>query len=445
MRFDDDFGHHSNPSIADRSVTDDSPMAYRGLLFLMFVIYIAPQAFISALEPLHLAKLSAAVALVAYGARVLAGRAAWTVMTTEVRLVLWLFCIALASIPFSMWPGGSLEFVIDQYSKSIVIFFLVSNLLVSMDRYRSFLWTIGVFAGFNGILGVKNYLGGVYRLGRIQGGASGIAGNPNDLALVMNLTLPFLFFLYATARSRFQRVVLSILIATSVGTIVITFSRAGFVTLVFLVLWFAWVRGRDHGMGNFWKVLGGLGVILSVLALGGPDGYGSRLVSIIDTDQDETGSAQVRWRMMVATAQGMLAHPLGVGVNMNNLLLHDSGLGWNTVHNIYLQVGTELGIPGFVVFLVLFYRLVTSMKMIRIRYSPDSELSRLAEATGGAMVAFAVAGMFHPVAYHFYFYILAGLVIACQQLAAWADSTAEENMWESSSTAQQDWRWRTQS
>lgn len=392
-------------------------MAYRSLVFLIFVIYVAPQAFFPALTGLHLAKVSAALAIIAYGAQVITRGTRWTVMTTEVRLILVLFCIALASIPFSLWPGGSVDFVINQYSKSIIVFFLVANLLLTMNRYRSFLWTIGVFAGFNALIGVKNYLGGVYKLGRVQGGASGIAANPNDLALVMNLTLPFLFFLYVTARSTLQRMVAAALIVMSVVAIIISFSRAGFVTLVFLVLWLAWVRGRHQGMGSFWKVLAGFGVLLLILNLAGPGGYGSRMATIIDKDTDETGSAQVRWRLMLGTAQGMLTHPLGVGLNMNNLLLHDEGLGWNGVHNIYLELGTELGFPGLIVFLYLLIRLLRSMKVVRIREDPNSELSRLAEAAGGAMVTYAVSGMFYPVAYHFYFYIVAGLIVACQQIA----------------------------
>jgi hypothetical protein len=170
-------------------------------------------------------------------------------------------------------------------------------------------------------------------------------------------------------------------------------------------------------MGSFWKVLAGFGVLLLILNLAGPGGYGSRMATIIDKDTDETGSAQVRWRLMLGTAQGMLTHPLGVGLNMNNLLLHDEGLGWNGVHNIYLELGTELGFPGLIVFLYLLIRLLRSMKVVRIREDPNSELSRLAEAAGGAMVTYAVSGMFYPVAYHFYFYIVAGLIVACQQIA----------------------------
>ena len=417
-------GQTSGKSTAPLPNDEGSPLAFRALLLLTFVIYIAPQALIPALEPLHLAKVSAIIAVIAYLARVLGSGVRWTVMNREVRLILILMSIALISIPFSKWPGGSVEFFLDQYSKSIIVFFLVANVLTSFRRYRTFLWTIGIFSAFNAVLGIKNYLSGSFVLtdGRVLGGVSGIASNPNDLALTLNLAIPFLVYLYSTAKSSRQRILVAVLIAINVGGIVISFSRGGFVTLVVFVLWTAWMCGQRQGMGIFIKTVAGMVVLALVLLLAGPEGYGSRIDSISDMDKDTTGSSQARWQGMVGAAQGMLAHPLGVGLHMNNLVLHDMGLGWLGVHNVYLELGAELGFPGLIVFLMLLYGLIASMKKVRIQYEHIPEMAQLAQAGGGAMVAYATAAMFHPVAYHFYFYIVAGLMIACQQLTLSVES-----------------------
>jgi putative inorganic carbon (HCO3(-)) transporter len=417
-------GQPSGKSTAPLPNDEGSPIAYRALLLLIFVIYIAPQALVPALEPLHLAKVSAIIAVIAYLARVLGSGVRWTVMNREVRLMLILMSIALISIPFSMWPGGSVGFFLDQYSKSIIVFFLVANVLTSFRRYRTFLWTIGIFSAFNAVLGIKNYLTGSFVLtyGRVLGGVSGIASNPNDLALTLNLAIPFLVYLYSTARSSRQRILVVGLIAIHLGGIVISFSRGGFVTLVMFVLWTAWVCGQRQGMGFFIKTVAGMSVLALVLLWVGPEGYGSRIDSISDMDKDTTGSSQARWQGMVGAAQGMLTHPLGVGLHMNNLVLHDMGLGWLGVHNVYLELGAELGFPGLIVFLMLLYGLIASMKKVRIQYEHIPEMAQLAQAGGGAMVAYATAAMFHPVAYHFYFYIVAGLMIACQQLTLIVES-----------------------
>lgn len=84
---------------------EGSPLAFGALLLLIFVIYIAPQVIFPVLEPLHLAKVSAALAVVAYVTWVWRNGAGWTFMSREVRLMLILIGIALISIPFSLWPG----------------------------------------------------------------------------------------------------------------------------------------------------------------------------------------------------------------------------------------------------------------------------------------------------------------------------------------------------
>ena len=415
-------------SIFEPELEDEgSPLAFRALLLLMFVIYIAPQAFFPVLEPLHPAKVSAALAVVAYVTWVWRNGAGWTFMSREVRLVLIIIVIALISIPFSLWPGGSVQYVIDQYSKSIIIFFLVANVLTSFNRYRAFLWVISLFSAFNALQGVKHYLAGEWRYGRTVGGTSGLTSNPNDLALVLNLTIPFLVYLYTTARSAKQRFLLALLIGINLAGIIVSFSRGGFVTLIAFVLWTAWVVGKERGTGAFIKTCAAVLVLGLVLTVAGPNGYGDRVASIGDMSKDETGSYYARLMLMLGTAQGMLNHPLGVGLHMNNVLLHDTGYGWNGVHNIYLELGTEIGIPGLIVFIWLLYRLIASMRDIRVGYEQVPELSALAQAAGGAMVAFVTAGMFHPVAFQFYLYIVAGLVIACQQLAYRVDLAMEHD------------------
>src|SRR5437588_10587459 len=86
----------------------ESSLAFKCLLFLTFIIYIAPQAIFPALEPLHLGKVSACVAMVGYGLYVATGHRL-TVMFPEVKLLLWLVAFAALSIPISTWTGGRVQ------------------------------------------------------------------------------------------------------------------------------------------------------------------------------------------------------------------------------------------------------------------------------------------------------------------------------------------------
>src|SRR5712692_8390187 len=120
-----------NPDHDASSSSLGSPFAFRCLLCLLFIIYIAPQLYFPNLIPLHLVMVSAILAIVTYVTSVVAHRRRLTVWSSEIKLILWLVGFAILSIPLSKWPGGSFDFLFDSYLKSIAVLFLVANLLAS--------------------------------------------------------------------------------------------------------------------------------------------------------------------------------------------------------------------------------------------------------------------------------------------------------------------------
>jgi O-antigen ligase len=85
------------------------------------------------------------------------------------------------------------------------------------------------------------------------------------------------------------------------------------------------------------------------------------------------------------------------------------------VHNVYLEYAVELGLLGLALFVALAACCLRSARdaarAARRGPRPDA-LVPLLEGLRVALLAFLVAGLFHPAAYHFYFYLLAGLVVA---------------------------------
>jgi hypothetical protein len=391
----------------------EAPLAFKALLALTFVIYIAPQAIFPVLEPLRLALVSAVLAVGTYLLYVSTSGVRLSVMGPEVKLVLGIFALAVISIPMSKWPGGSFQFLIDQYYKSIVLFLLVANLLTSDKRFRQLLWAIAIFSAINGGLGLKAYFNGeFFAENRFKGGFSGIASNPNDLALTLNLALPFVWYLYKSSKSTFQRITAFGILCLSVITIVVTFSRGGFLTLMGLLLWVGLIKFKEHKPRVF---LGGLLFLVAFMVLT-PEGYSTRIISIVDTKQDKTGSADARWESMKTAAQIAVEHPLGTGLNMNNLAIQEAGMGWNGVHTVYLEIACDLGLLAGFLYVWLLWKLFVGMRHIRLS-AGKGNVGSLAEATEGSLVAFAVAAMFHPVSYHFYFYYIAGIAVAVNEMA----------------------------
>src|SRR6185503_18118857 len=152
-----------------------APFAYRSLLFLILIIFIAPMNYIPALAPLRLALVFALFSIVAYVLSSVGQAGGLSVLSAEVKLILWLVFFALISIPQSKWPGGSFDMLIDIFLKSVIVFFLIANLLTTSERFRTFFWALAICAAFNAVVGVYNYRTGAFLTGeRIQGGFSGL-------------------------------------------------------------------------------------------------------------------------------------------------------------------------------------------------------------------------------------------------------------------------------
>jgi O-antigen ligase len=119
----------------------------------------------------------------------------------------------------------------------------------------------------------------------------------------------------------------------------------------------------------------------------------------------------------------MLTNPLtGVGLGQHGLaFLKQTGhWQWSGVHNVYLEIGADLGIVSLVVYLLAVWHLLKdlSRSLDNLRALPDTGVL-LALGTGirTALIAFLVAAFFHPVAYHFYFFYIAGFAVAFGELA----------------------------
>jgi hypothetical protein len=395
-----------------------SPIAFAALVAFTFVLLLAPQSFIPILRPLRIALLSA---LVAIGSHLLyrALRCQPLMrLTREMVLAAALAGWAVATVPLSYWPGGSVALLLDLYFKAFAIFWLLSNVVTTKDRLRFMCWTMTLMAVPLALVGIENYLVGEYAPGtihvRIAGYDGGLTRNPNDLALMLNLLLPLSVALLGSVQGTARTALVGVILLDVVA-IILTFSRAGFLTLATSGAILTWGLARRRRWGP----------IVSLVALGVfslpflPRGYGDRLATIVDIESDPTGSAQERWNDTRAAVGFVLDNPIvGAGAGMNILALNEiRGVAWKSIHNAYLEYAVDLGLPGLVLFVLLLWSCFRTVGAVRKRCRGSRALRELGSMAHGIQVslaAFAVAAWFHPVGYQFYFFYIAGLAVAAR-------------------------------
>ncbi len=396
-----------------------APVAFWALMVFMGIVLLAPQVIFPALAPLRIALLTAGVAVIAHVLDCLTAGRPITIVTREMKIAVCLLGWAIISVPFSLWPGGSVDILADLFLKVLVLFWLIANTVTTVSRFRQFAWGLTLMTVPIAATALMNYLSGTLLQGseRIVGYESALTSNPNDLALTLNLIIPFTLALVVLTRGPVLRTVLLAALGLDITAVILTFSRGGFITLgvILAITIVKLLRSRKRAWGAAL-----LTVLLLCLPLL-PGSYWHRLTTISDIESDETGSAQARREGTLGAIRFVLLHPVvGAGIGSDVLALNEEiGSTWRSVHNAYLQYAVDLGLPGLGLFLALFVTCLASTSAARHgagRGRDARDAAHLAQATWLGLIAFGVAALFHPVAYHFYFYLLAGLAIACRMV-----------------------------
>src|SRR2546430_11092915 len=195
------------------SGTTGSRLAFRALLVFTFILVLAPQSFVPALQPFRIALVAAAVGIAAQLVERLAHGRPVTVMGRGMVLVAVLLAWSVVTVPWSLWPGGSVSFLLDAYFKTVAIFWLLANTVDTVDRLRTLAWSLTAMAVPLALTGLKNFMSGEF-LGsnQILGYEAGLTANPNDLALMLNMLLPLGVALLLSSRGALARSVLVVVV-----------------------------------------------------------------------------------------------------------------------------------------------------------------------------------------------------------------------------------------
>ena len=394
-------------------------VAFASLVAFTVILLLAPQSFIPVLKVVRIALLAGGIAIFGHLLDATIRRRPLVPAIPEIGITLALLVWTVLTIPFSYWPGGSVLLLTDQYIKAIVFFWLIGTLVTTTARLRTFAWALALCAIPLAVMAMQHYLSGEFlntgaaAVKRISG-YYGLTGNPNDLALTLNLLIPIGGVLLATSRTLPGRLMATFVLLAGVPAVILTFSRAGFLTLGAIVLLSLVFLVKRRAPAAAAAVL-----VLAVAAIPLlPEGYLDRLSTITDIEADATGSAQGRWTDYRVASAVVAEHPLiGVGLGQDMLALNEARgrATWRSVHNAYLEYAVDLGLPGMILFLWL---LVASFRSARAveRYTAAQpalrELTVFASGVQIALFAFAVAAFFHPIAYQFYFFCVAGLAVA---------------------------------
>lgn len=331
--------------------------------------------------------------------------------------VVFLF-LMMAGIFGSFDRGRTLE-LIEINLKYFLVFLVMIKIVDTPERFQKVLFTFTLCGIGMGMSAIYNYLFGTSGHELSTGGfravalESGVFGDPNDLALLLNTALPFAAYFFLTKGKKIFPLMGVLIIAVGV---ILTHSRAGFLGLCMTGLTFIFLFGKTKKKYIFLFL--SLAILLWSFA---PDSYKERIGTITDWEVDaETGKTGTRldaWK--IGIVEGLKYPILGVGAGSSVYVMGKTANDWHDMHNTFIQVFLDIGVPGFIAYLLLFvmpYKQFKKCKVYIKNIDHPIKFDILHHMIMTSLRAFAVTAFFTPQAYSPLFSTLTGITVIALEL-----------------------------
>ena len=398
---------HTTPRPKERTLQSGHFFSFIGLFVFTFLLLFRPYEWTPSLSwLLNSALITAIVTLIVFIPAQLGLENQLTIRPREVNLVLLLLVLGLVSVFFASDKLRAWNSFVA-YLKVVVIFVVMVNVVRTPFRLKALLVLSLVATAILSISAINDYHSGYLILGgkRIAGVIGNLFDNPNDLALHFVTFFPIIIGLALGSRNRLLKIVYILAAVTVTAGVVVTFSRGGFIGLIFVVGTLVWKFGRGNRLV---LVLGGAS-LLSIFLVLAPSAYRERIVT---RDESSVARTDELKRSLYLT----LRHPL-FGVGMDNFVVYSDTE--HATHNSYTQVSSEIGVLGCVVYIMFLFAALKRAARLSVRDSSPKEelwLSYLAIGLQASLVGYIVTSFFASVAYLWYVYYLVGYTVCISRL-----------------------------
>ncbi len=297
----------------------------------------------------------------------------------------------------AVWIGLSITVARDdtaaltttvRYLLFFILFFLVIQTIQGDRRKADFVINVVVgAAAIAALIGLASFL--MHQVDR----AKGPLNDPNDFAFLLGSATPLVIYRIRWSRTRIGRGLASLALILVFAAILATFSRSALIGLAVAGVWAIFTRRLLVRWGIVSVV--GVGMIALIGFMVQPQFVQTAFnqkAAIADTN---VSTRFFLWN--VAWEEFVTSPVTGVGPGNYEARFQEfaatpaPSLGTFTTHNAYLNVLSELGLPGFALFLAY---LIMSWLDLRRKFPDDAQSNSLQTALACGFLVAVVGSMF---------------------------------------------------
>jgi probable O-glycosylation ligase (exosortase A-associated) len=302
-----------------------------------------------------------------------------------------------------------------------LIFIISTHIMESIKDLTRLVWILVLIHFYYAVKGIIT--GGFVR--------TSLMGDENDLALAMNVMIPFAFFTFTYAPNKLKKFLFLVIMIALVLAVIASMSRGGWVGLIATVI-FCILRTKRKGIG-----LAAMTIIAVAVIAFAPPKYWAEVRTISDTHEATAESRLEYWKSAVYM---FLDNPiLGVGGHNGPQRMPEYYVGrrdrattWGrTFHGTLPQVLAELGTTGMICYLIMFFLVFRYLRKLLRRDSSvnDPDVIIIANSILGGLIGYIATATFLSTAYYPQLWTLYNialvLVFYCRKTCADKNATAE--------------------
>jgi putative inorganic carbon (hco3(-)) transporter len=333
--------------------------------------------------------------------------------------------------------------VLDNLTKNMLIAIAIVVLMQSIKNFRYVIWILVISALLISIINTHQGLTGNFDdeysgfaqpggEGRIFGETdavriAGPIGEPNFFALSLVMIFPLAVGVLVAEDRRILRILAISCIVFILSSIMLTYSRGGFVAIAATLL--AMLFFPSFRKISLILILGGI-FITPVIA---PEGYIDRvftLSSVLEDQPESLADRSLRGRTSENRAAiDMFLDHIVVGVGVGNYNYHYQDYSENygldvrrtqrSAHSLYLEIASEQGLVGLIMFGTLIFYAFKSIFVARSIYInlKNEKFAKLCTAIFISLVGYLTGSIFLHDSFPRYFWLLIGIALSLQGIA----------------------------
>jgi hypothetical protein len=338
---------------------------------------------------------------------------------------LWLPLFAVMAIHVPIAENN--YWAIMTFKDMILMYCVFLGVITFVNSTEKMMTLMKLWIGLHGFLAVM----GIAKGGR---GIGAWMGDENDFCMVMDMAVPFGYFLLFSSTGVAQKMKYLGFLGAFILAAMASLSRGGFFGLA-AVGAYCWYRSPK-------KLNALIVVIVAVLLMLvlAPEKYWDEISSSTSDTTMSTGTGAARLYTWGIGMDMFYANPI-IGIGQNNFpytfgiyeadrTFNGRSIGGRQAHSAWVTLISELGLVGVVIIGTMLLQCYKDLKLVRRRFSPVSRQKYgeivqagedvrmyLARAMEGSLIGFIVSGVFISILWYPSLWIMMALVVALRNIS----------------------------